>query len=62
MGRIKTTWMKTIANELYNKFPDKFGESFEENKKNLEAFKLIDDKSIRNKVAGYLIRVARKEE
>lgn len=62
MGRIKTTWMKSIANELYDKFPGKFGENFEENKKFLESLKLIEDKSIRNKVAGYIIRVANKEE
>ena len=61
MGRIKTTWMKNIARELLNKYPDKFTGDFENNKKFLESLKIIEDKTVRNKVAGYLTRTSSRK-
>ncbi len=61
MGRIKTTWMKKIARVLLDKYPDKFNNDFDNNKKFLESLKIIEDKPVRNKVAGYLVRIAGKK-
>ncbi len=60
MGRIKTTWMKNIAKELMNKYPEKFSNDFDNNKKAIDSLKIIEDKSVRNKIAGYLVRVNKK--
>lgn len=61
MGRIKTRWMKTVAEELVKKHPDKFTADFENNKKAIEEMKLIGDKSVRNKVCGYISTVVSKQ-
>lgn len=61
MGRIKTKWMKHVAEDLVEIFPEKFNEDFANNKKELETLKLIHDKPVRNKVAGYIIKVKRRE-
>jgi small subunit ribosomal protein S17e len=60
MGRIKTTWIKNVGKELVEKFPDKFSEDFDVNKKFLESLKVIEDKSVRNKVAGYIVRLKKQ--
>jgi len=54
MGRIKTKWMKTMAIEFIKKYPDKLNHDFENNKKVLNEAKIIKDKIIRNKIAGYI--------
>jgi ribosomal protein S17E len=40
----------------------KFSANFTENKKVLDEMKLFDDKSVRNKVAGYIINVVEKKK
>lgn len=61
MGRIRTRWVKNVANELVKKYPDKFNTDFENNKKVLEEMKLVEDKIIRNKVCGYIVKVVAKQ-
>ncbi|MBR9682271.1 MAG: 30S ribosomal protein S17e [Candidatus Aenigmarchaeota archaeon] len=60
MGRIRTRWVKTVAGDLLDKFPEKFGNDFDKNKEALRAMDLIEDKSVRNKVAGYMVTIANK--
>ncbi len=60
MGRIKTKWVKTVARELVEKHPEKFSTDFINNKKSLDAMDLIEDKIIRNKVAGCIVRIVGK--
>ena len=60
MGRIKTRWMKNVANELVKKYPDKFSTDFENNKRSVDSMNLIADKIIRNKVCGYIVKVVSK--
>jgi len=62
MGRIRTTFIKSLSANLVEIYPDKFGTNFEENKKALDELKLIDEKFTRNKVAGYIARVAMKKK
>jgi small subunit ribosomal protein S17e len=61
MGRIRTRWIKNVANELIKKYPDKFNTDFENNKKILAELNLIEDKIIRNKVCGYIVTVISKQ-
>jgi len=56
MGRIKTTAVKTLANDLIKEHGDKFSEDFEKNKKALEDLKAISSKKVRNVLVGYITR------
>ncbi len=62
MGRIKTTWMKNISEELISKYPEKFNVDFDQNKNALRGLALIDSKSQRNKVAGYITRLMERKK
>jgi small subunit ribosomal protein S17e len=55
MGRIRGKWVKNIAKKLIEKYPDKFNNNFEDDKKFIESLKIIEDKPIRNKIAGYIV-------
>lgn len=44
-----------MAKQLINKYGNKFSEDFEKNKKILEELNIIEDKSVRNKIAGYIV-------
>jgi len=60
MGRIRGKWVKNIAKKLVEKYPDKFNNNFDDNKKFIEGLKIIDDKPIRNKIAGYIVSEVQK--
>jgi len=60
MGRIKTMLIKRTANKLIKKYPDKFTEKFNENKKLIEEVAEIGSKKLRNVVAGYVTRLTKK--
>ncbi len=62
MGRIRGKWIKNIAKKFVEKYPDKFSNDFESNKKALDEFNLLDDKPVRNKVAGYIVDVVGKKK
>ena len=62
MGRIKTTLIKRTANSLIKKYPDRFTEDFEENKKTVEELAEIQSKKLRNVIAGYITRLTQKGE
>ena len=61
MGRIRGRWIKNLAKKFAEQYPDRFNNNFENNKKVLEELKIIDDKSVRNKVAGYIADVVEKK-
>jgi len=54
--------MKTVSKELYERHPEELGASFDENKKVLNGMKLFDSKLIRNRIAGYIVRVSQKKK
>jgi small subunit ribosomal protein S17e len=60
MGRIRGKWVKNIAKKLVERYPDKFNNSFDDNKKFIEGLKIIEDKPIRNKIAGYIVSEVQK--
>ena len=59
MGRVKSTMIKKSATQLFEK-DIKFNDSFENNKKLLKG--AISYKSLRNKVAGQIVHLARKKK
>jgi len=64
MGRIKTTFIKRVGEELLQKYRGRFSKDYENNKKSLEELKkagifVTPSKKMRNKVAGYMVRAVR---
>ncbi|MEM2918295.1 MAG: 30S ribosomal protein S17e [Candidatus Altiarchaeota archaeon] len=62
MGRIKQTFLKRTAKELMERYNDEFGTDFDNNKKKVQELSNIESKSIRNKIAGYITRIKKREE
>jgi small subunit ribosomal protein S17e len=62
LGRIRGKWIKNVSKKLVERYPDKFSDDFNNNKKILTELKIIDEKLIRNKVAGYIISVVEKKK
>ncbi|MFH0837015.1 MAG: 30S ribosomal protein S17e [Candidatus Aenigmatarchaeota archaeon] len=62
MGRIRGKDIKVVSFDLYDAYPEKFSGDFEQNKKSVDEFKLFDSKKKRNRVAGYIVRVARNSK
>jgi small subunit ribosomal protein S17e len=62
MGRIRGKFIKNISKKLVEQYPDKFSNKFEDNKKVLDELKIIGDKPIRNKIAGYIVVVVKKKK
>ncbi|MBU3896361.1 MAG: 30S ribosomal protein S17e [Nanoarchaeota archaeon] len=60
MGRVKTRWIKSMAEELVSQCPDKFSTDFDKNKKSINEMNLVHDKIIKNKMCGYIVRVVGK--
>lgn len=61
MGRIKTSFIKHIARELFENHPGKFITDFEKNKLVVNEFVDIKSKKMRNIIAGYLTALKRQE-
>ena len=58
MGNIRSTYIKRIAKELVNMYPDKFAASdFQHNKEKISELVDFDSKILRNRVAGYITRL-----
>ena len=56
MGRIKSTAIKRLGDDLIQEHADKFSTDFEHNKKILDEVKKIESKKMRNVLAGYITR------
>jgi small subunit ribosomal protein S17e len=61
MGRIKTSFIKNIAKDLYEKHADKFSIDFEKNKELLKGLVSFESKRMKNVVAGYMTSLKRQE-
>jgi len=64
LGNVKPAYIKRLALELLEKFPDEFSKDFEKNKVLVTKLSTISTKNIRNRVAGYITRIVedRKKE
>ena len=54
MGKVKTEQIKRVANELMERFPDKFTNNFDDNKRAVNELTQGTTTRIRNQIAGYI--------
>jgi len=62
MGNIRQSFIKRVARELFDRYPDQFTRDFEHNKKKVEELTNVTSKTIRNRIAGYITRLVRMKE
>lgn len=60
MGNIRTNFIKNMSRDLLEKYPDRLSTDFKENKEFLK--KVIDSKTNRNKVAGYIVSLKKNKK
>jgi len=57
LGNIRPTYIKTIAKELIEKYPDQFiADDFQHNKGKVAELCNVDSNLMRNRIAGYITR------
>jgi len=56
MGRVRPTYIKRLARKLVDQNPE-FSQDFEHNKEILKGMDEFRSKKLRNRVAGYIVRV-----
>ena len=57
LGNIRQTFIKTIARELLEKYPERFNPGdFEYNKRKVAEMTTVKSKLLRNRIAGYITR------
>jgi len=57
LGNIRQTFIKSIAKELVNRYPDQFvSDNFQHNKEKVAEFTDVGSKVLRNRIAGYITR------
>ncbi len=54
LGKVKTEHIKRLANELMERFPDKFSSNFDDNKHAVDDLTKGATTKVRNQVAGYI--------
>jgi small subunit ribosomal protein S17e len=57
VGKVRTEYIKRIARELVERFPDKFTSDFENNKRIVGTLTSISSTKLRNRIAGYTTRL-----
>ena len=62
MGRVRPHFIKRLARDMVDKHGDKFGEDFEENKEILKEMDSYESRKLRNRVAGYIVRVVQNKK
>ncbi len=62
MGRVRQTYIKRLAKDLVDADPERFSEDFDENKEELKDTEEFESKKLRNRVAGYIVRVKKNKE
>ena len=66
LGSVRPRYIKNASKNLLALYPDTFTDDFESNKRLVEQFTDVRSKKVRNRIAGYLVRlikigVAREE-
>jgi small subunit ribosomal protein S17e len=61
MGRVRQTYVKRLAKNLVNADEERFSEDFDENKEALKETTEFQSKRLRNRVAGYIVRVVQNK-
>jgi small subunit ribosomal protein S17e len=57
LGKVRTEHIKRIAKELVRRFPNKFSNNFEGNKRVVEMLVQGASTKMRNRIAGYITHV-----
>lgn len=61
MGRVRALFIKRAARNLLSQYPDRFTTDFSHNKKVLDELLSHVSKSVRNRIAGYITAISKKE-
>ncbi len=61
MGKVRPIAIKRAAKELVELYADRFSTDFEENKKVIDELTEIGSKRVRNRTAGYVTRLMRRQ-
>jgi small subunit ribosomal protein S17e len=61
MGKRRTSSVSRIAIRLIKDYPERFTTNYDENKKVLDELIYFPSKVLRNKVAGYIVRLKKGE-
>jgi small subunit ribosomal protein S17e len=56
LGKVKTEQIKRVGKELLERFPNKFTNNFDENKKLVDTLTQGTTTRVRNQIAGYVTR------
>lgn len=62
MGNIRPTYIKRVALELVRKYPRAFNADFDNNKILVGKLSDVYSTSMRNQIAGYIVRYVRHRE
>ncbi|MBA7594691.1 hypothetical protein ES703_01638 [subsurface metagenome] len=62
MGRVRPTYIKRAARKLLERYPDKFSTDFKKNCLVLNELVNLKSKSLRNRIAGYLITLLKQKK
>ena len=57
MGSVRTEQIKRTARELIRRFPDRFSNNFEENKRMVTMLTQGATTKVRNEIAGFVTRI-----
>lgn len=57
MGRVRPKFIKRLARDLVDAQPDTFEQDFDHNKAVLKEMDKFESRKVRNRVAGYIVRV-----
>ncbi|MEM2889860.1 MAG: 30S ribosomal protein S17e [Candidatus Hadarchaeum sp.] len=61
MGSVRSLYIKRAAREILEKYPNKFTKDFSENARILDELIKTDSKTTRNRVAGYITKIMKRE-
>ncbi len=61
MGKVRPVLVKRTARELLEQYRDRFTTDFEHNKQVLDEVTKLPSKKIRNRVAGYIVRLLKRK-
>jgi small subunit ribosomal protein S17e len=53
--------IRSISEQILNRYPQAFSEDFENNKKVLDGIAVISSKQMRNHIAGYIARTLKED-
>ena len=60
MGSVRPGYIKNASRILLQNYPEEFTTDFETNKRLVEQFTDVDSKKVRNRIAGYCVRLIKR--